>query len=74
MERYLKENLILQSINQLYFAYVIMTYMQGSGYKFYLIMPGIVIKYIKNTFSSHFVLRKPCNAKNFKKFVKRFTS
>ena len=24
--------------------------MQGSGYKFYVIIPEIVIKYIKNTF------------------------
>ena len=50
MERHLKENLIFKSVNQNYFTYVIMTCIQGSGYKFYLIMPEIVIKYIKNTF------------------------
>ena len=53
MERYLKENLIFKLVNQNYFTF--MTYMQGSGFKFCLIRPEIVIKYIKNTFSSHFV-------------------
>ena len=50
MERYLKENLNLNLSPLNYFTYVIMTCMQGSGSKFYVIMPEIVIKYIKNTF------------------------
>ena len=48
-----------------------------SGYNFYLIIPGITIKYITNTSSSNFfdsvfVSSKPCNTKNCKKFVKHF--
>ena len=35
-------------------------------------MQEIDIKYIINTFSNSFVRLKPCDTKNYKKFVKHF--